>query len=277
MNDDSEFDEWVNLQPVGLRSTLLANPAFALQQFKKSAHAAPVAAPPPLVPTPPVVEPPPQEPPQEVPAEVSKHPRRRSFWTSRSGEPTFHISRSMANSATAGPNLSNDEQSELKRQRKNALYNGSVDISRDTVLENSSVFVDCGDDDGESLAVEAAEPRRRSRLLPTAQSTDGATSNLEVNLANGIQTLLSQNLVHMDPANADRSLASYLHPPSSPIETAAPVAPPPTPVPRLVVTKPLSRQAVDDDSSESDDDVNPHTVHAARARAIAARNRLHVR
>jgi len=272
MNDESEFEEWINSQPVGLRATLTANPAFAVQRFKQQSRPVANAAAPlvPLVPTPPVVEPPLQEPelvpPQEVPAEGSKHTRRRSFWTSRRGDPTFHISRSSVKPAMEGRDLSKEERSLLKRRRYYALNDdGSVDIARDNVVGvSSSLFTECGDDgdSGESLVVEAVELRRRSQLLPAAPS------KLEVNLVNGIQTLLSQNLIHMDPAFADRSLASYLHGSPLAIETVVPAAPPP----------PTPPPPIDEDSSDSDDDdVSPQTVQALRERAIAARSRLHVR
>jgi hypothetical protein len=228
----------------------------------------------------------------------------------------------MIQSAIARQKLSKEEKDKLKRRRQDTTTDpnplsdmrrddGSVDIALDPVVEvSSALFVECGDDDEDdsagkdsltSEAAETSEHRLRSRLLPGVSSKDGSTSNLEVRLVNGIRTLLTQNLIRTDIANADRSLASYLRTPSpiaigtetSPMtetvpETAntsgagmeidqqlVPSAPPPTPVHRLVVTQPF--QVVDKDSSDSEDDVNPHTVHAARARAIAARSRMQVR
>lgn len=330
-DDDEALEAWIDLQPVGLRDTLRENRAFAVQRFKQSrpvvapvAPVAPAASAAPAAPAAPPVEQPEgqeEEPQQEEGQEEasssaagSKRPHKRSFWTSRRGDPTFSVSRSTIRSAIARQKLSKEEKDDLKRQNivvepdplsTMRLNDGSVDISLDPVVEvSSALFVECGDDDDagcDSLAAEAeerSERRRRSRLIPGASSKDGSTSNLEVRLVHGIQTLLTQNLIHTDASNADRPLESYLRTPSPiavGVETSSttetvpetantsgkfgqvPPAPPPTPVHRhrLVVTQPLP--VVDEDSSDSEDDVNPHTVYEARARAIAARNRTRIR
>jgi len=328
---------WIDLQPVGLRDLLLENRKFAVQGFEQSLHETPEASAAPAtaatVATPEASQPPlvpqQQEQPQEAreergetPTAEAKRPKRRSFWTSRRGDPTFNVSRSMIQSAIARQKLSKEEKDKLKRRRQDTTTDpnplsdmrrddGSVDIALDPVVEvSSALFVECGDDEDDSAgkdsltseAAETSEHRLRSRLLPGVSSKDGSTSNLEVRLVNGIRTLLTQNLIRTDIANADRSLASYLRTPSpiaigtetsSMTETVpktantsgdgmeidqqlVPSAPPPTPVHRLVVTQPFP-VVVDKDSSDSEDDVNPHTVHAARARAIAARSRMQVR